>query len=82
MKVSINDANVLVIEIDLNTKGAISKSGKSNVIASTEGFKAVSTAFGIAKLGLNLITTDAAWVGGKAQGPRVVAAPGLRKAAS
>jgi hypothetical protein len=82
MQVTINESGKLVIEIDLNTKGATSKSGKSQVLASTEGFTLVSTPYGSAKLGLNLITTDAAWAGGKGSPVTVVRGPGVAAKAS
>lgn len=58
------DGNTLVLRIDLNTKGALSKEGKSHVIDSTRGFVAFASHFGTCKIGLNVITTDAEWTGG------------------
>ena len=45
--------NLLTITIDLSQKGLISKSGKSLVIASTEGNQAVGTEKGQFFLGVN-----------------------------
>ncbi len=59
----------LVVRIPLDTKGTLSKSGKSHVLGSTEGFTSVSTLFGTVKIGLNVITTDGAdWQGGLREG--------------
>ncbi len=69
MKIAI-EGNELVIRVDLNTKGTLSKSGKSQVIASTEGFTSVHVPqFGTVKLGMNVITTDDAWTGGPRPSP-------------
>jgi hypothetical protein len=51
----------LVIRIPLNVKLQPSKSGKSMVIASTNGFTNRNTDFGDVKIGLNVITTDTAY---------------------
>jgi hypothetical protein len=64
MKIAI-EGNELVIRVDLNTRGTLSKSGKSQVLASTEGFTSVTVPqFGSVKIGLNVITTDSDWTGG------------------
>jgi len=44
----------LIVTIDLAATGVVSKSGKSTVIASTEG----NTSVGSVKLGINCYTTD------------------------
>jgi len=46
----------LIVTIDLAADGVQSKSGKSTVIASTEG----NTSVGYVKLGINCYTTDPA----------------------
>jgi len=51
VKVSATDSE-LTIKINLKSKGIASKSGKTNVIASTRGFLEVGDGF---RLGLNLI---------------------------
>jgi hypothetical protein len=75
MKFSIEGNNELVIRIPLNTAGNLSKSGKSQNIDTTNGFTSMATPFGTVKIGLNVITTDADWTGGKAKPvPQVVKA--------
>ena len=74
------EGNDLVIRVPLNIKGSVSKSGKSHVIGSTEGFAGASTPFGMVKIGLNVITTDTAWAGG-GEGKPAVATPTLVKRA-
>jgi hypothetical protein len=59
----------LVIRIDLNAKAEVSKSGKSHVIGSSNGFVGQSTEFGTVKIGFNVITTDANWAGGATAKP-------------
>lgn len=79
MKIAI-EGNELVIRVDLNTRGVLSKSGKSNVIASTEGFTSVNAPqFGTLKIGLNVITTDADWTGGGLAAKPAGATPALVK---
>jgi len=64
------EGSELVIRIALNdAKPVLSKSGKSQVIASTEGFTNISTPFGTVKIGMNVITTDNDWTGGARSGP-------------
>lgn len=65
MKFTIEGNNELVIRIPLNTAGNLSKSGKSQNIDTTNGFTSMATPFGTVKVGLNVITTDADWTGGK-----------------
>jgi hypothetical protein len=64
MKFTIEGNNELVIRVSLNTAGHLSKGGKSQVLETTGGFTSVATPFGTAKIGLNVITTDADWKGG------------------
>jgi hypothetical protein len=74
--------NELIIRVNLDVAGALSSSGKSHVLDSTNGFVGLSTAFGMAKIGLNIITSDDNWCGGgKAPEQRraAVAAPSLVK---
>jgi len=60
----------LVIRVALNdAKPILSKSGKSHVIGSTEGFTNLSTPYGTLKIGMNVITTDDGWTGGAKAGP-------------
>jgi hypothetical protein len=46
--------NVMTIEVDLSAKGEPSKSGKTDVIASTHGNQKVSTDSGEVVIGLNV----------------------------
>lgn len=58
------EGNELVIRVDLDNAGQVSQSGKSNVIDSTHGFAGVATPFGMAKVSINVITSDQKWTGG------------------
>lgn len=73
------EGNELVIRVDLDTAGRLSESGKSQVLDTTHGFTAIETQFGVVKLGLNVITADKAWTGGRK--PAQPAAPKLVKSA-
>ena len=46
--------NKMIIEIDLDEKGSLSKSGKNNVISSTHGNRTVKTESGDVVVGLNV----------------------------
>lgn len=47
------DSNLLTVTVDLSVPGDLSKSGKSLILASTEGNKDVPGASGV-KIGLNV----------------------------
>lgn len=49
--------NTLTITVDLSVKGTVSKSGKSSVIASTQGNQKVDTPIGSVAIGLNVYTS-------------------------
>ena len=51
----------LVIRVNLAGKPIPSKSGKSLVIDSTQGFVRVSTPLGTCSIGLNVVTSDENW---------------------
>lgn len=51
----------LLIRVPLANAPSLSKSGKSQVIDSTNGFVSFATPRGICKIGLNVITSDQAW---------------------
>lgn len=48
----------LVITCDLNVKPTLSKSGKSHMVDTTNGFTKFSTPFGTVGISLNVNTTD------------------------
>ena len=48
------DGNKLTLEINLNAKATLSKSGKSAIIASSQGNQAIAFENKVLKLGLNL----------------------------
>lgn len=63
------DGETLVIRVPLNVAGSDSKSGKSRVLDSTNGFVGLATGMGMVKVGLNVITSDANWSGGRKAAP-------------
>jgi hypothetical protein len=50
------EGDKLLIEIDLKAQGVVSKSGLSQVIATTSGNRAISHAGKVLKLGVNVFT--------------------------
>ena len=54
VSVKVDGAQIMVITIDLTAPTTLSKSGKSDVIASTRGNVSVDTPTGRVVLGLNL----------------------------
>lgn len=71
----------LVITVPLNVKPAPSKSGKSMVIATTNGFVRQSTAFGVVSVGLNVTGAADGTYTGRPQGAPEPAKPALVKGA-
>lgn len=70
----------IIIRSQVNTAGTLSPSGKSMVLDSTHGFANVATGYGVVRVGLNVITTDDNWTGGKRNGQAQPAKPSLVKA--
>jgi hypothetical protein len=55
VKCVVDSKGILTITVDTNAKGAASKSGKSMVIATTNGFVTASSPSGDVRISLNVI---------------------------